>query len=389
MRIIVTDANERAALAACRALVTAGHEVHVTADTPVSLAGVSRGVHAHRLRHDPLGYPAAYAREVASLARDTGGDLLLAVTDASVDALLQRQDLLPDTVALPFPSYRSYRLASDKASMLAYATSAGLGVPLSAVIEQPGDGIDIPPDWFPAVLKPHRSVVGSGAGAAKLTVSFVADRPSLEAVLASLPPPAFPVLVQRRVQGPGVGLFLLRWDGRIVAAFAHRRLREKPPAGGVSTYRESVAVDPDLLAAGTRLLDLLDWRGVAMIECKREESSGRYVFMELNGRLWGSLQLAIDAGINFPALLANCVAGQAMMPVGGYRLGVRSRWFWGDVDHFYLRLKGPPQAPDSRLEALREFVTIRPRRDREEIWRWRDPAPFFVETCRWLRALRH
>jgi predicted ATP-grasp superfamily ATP-dependent carboligase len=202
------------------------------------------------------------------------------------------------------------------------------------------------------------------------------------------------VLLQRRVSGVGEGFFALRWGGRPVAMFAHRRLREKPPAGGVSVYRESIALDERLVGPGLRLLDALGWNGVAMIECKREQATGRQIVMEVNARFWGSLQLAIDAGIDFPALLVRCAAGEAVPECHDYRVGVRSRWFWGDVDHLYLRLRRSRAAlqlengAGSRLQALLDFLRIYPRRDRCEVWRWSDPAPFAVETLQWLGLLR-
>ena len=119
------------------------------------------------------------------------------------------------------------------------------------------------------------------------------------------------------------------------------------------------------------------------------------VVIEVNGRLWGSLQLAIDAGVDFPVLLVKCLLGEDVpaqkLP---YRVGVRSRWFWGDLDHLYLRLRYSPAelqlAPPfpTRREALRQFFSFTPRRDRCEVWRWRDPGPFVVETLRWMRLIR-
>jgi predicted ATP-grasp superfamily ATP-dependent carboligase len=244
-----------------------------------------------------------------------------------------------------------------------------------------------PADFFPAVVKPHRSVISTARGRRKVSASYVADAASCRAVVAALPEGAFPILLQRRVRGPGEGLFLLRWDGCVVAAFAHRRLREKPPEGGVSVYRESIALPPQLLAAGTKLLDLLDWQGVAMVECKRDLETGQYVFMEVNGRLWGSLQLAIDAGVDFPALLVRCAQGTAPALVPAYRVGVRSRWFWGDVDHLYLRIRNGGGLR-GRITAARDFLRVQPGRDREEIFRWRDPAPFLLESLRWLGVAR-
>jgi predicted ATP-grasp superfamily ATP-dependent carboligase len=155
-------------------------------------------------------------------------------------------------------------------------------------------------------------------------------------------------------------------------------------------YRESIALDPALVDPGIRLLDALDWQGVAMVECKREPGptgGGRPVVMEVNGRFWGSLQLAIDAGVDFPALLVRCAAGERVAECRDYKLGVRSRWFWGDVDHLYLRLRDARIG--SRVRALWEFLRVRPGRDRSEIGRWHDPVPFLVETLQWLRILPH
>ena len=399
MRVLITDGAERAALATARSLVAAGHQVHVAAASRFALAAVTRGVRAVPVRADALRDPDRYAVEIASLVEALEATLLLPVTDASVSALLQHRATLPANVALPLPSLAAYRLASDKAAIRPYAREAGLAVPESVVLESPVSGERLwrclpGPDFFPAVVKPHASIVGGATARQKAGVAQVADLDACHAVVAALPREAFPVLVQRRVHGPGEGLFLLRWDGRVLATFAHRRLREKPPAGGVSVYRESIDRDPDLVAAGTKLLDLLDWQGVAMIECKRDTATGRHVLIEVNGRLWGSLQLAIDAGVDFPRLLADCACGLDVVPVTTYRVGVRSRWLWGDLDHLYLRLSRSAQALQldggaarSRIGALRSFFRRAPQGEREEIWRWRDPAPFLVETLSRLGVL--
>jgi len=380
MDALLTDGNERTALAAARSLVRAGWEVGVAAGgRRLSLAGVSRGVRRLRLSTDPLVDPGDYVAEVSDLVRQLGVRVLLPVTDASVEAILGGRQQLPPSVAVPFPDLETYRKASNKAAILAEARNAGLAVPETVVLDQ--RDAELPSgDFFPAVLKPHRSVVGGQ----RFGVQFVDTPGQCRAALRSLASVAFPVLLQRRIQGRGEGLFVLRWNGRIVAEFAHRRLREKPPEGGVSVLRESIALDEELADAGRRLLEALDWQGVAMIECKRDESSGRAVLMEINGRLWGSLQLAIDAGVDFPRLLVACAMGARVPSVTRYRVGVRSRWFWGDVDHLYLRLRNGGGAT-GKLAALRDFLGTGFRRTREEIWRWRDPAPFLLESLQQLR----
>ena len=378
MRILLPDGDERSTLAAARALVGSGHAVTVASRARWSLAGVARGVAPTRLEADPLHDRPAYVAGVARLAAAHHADVVLPVTDASVDALLEGRAHLPPSTRLPFPSLAVWRRATDKATTLAAAERAGLERPGTVVLADADAAL---PDgtFFPAVLKPHRSVTAEdGSGARKLGVIAVSDRAACLARLRGLPASAFPVLLQREIHGPGEGLFLLRWGGRFLAEFAHRRLREKPPWGGVSVYRESIAPPPGLLAAGRAMLEELDWAGVAMIECKRDLATGRHAFMEINGRLWGSLQLALDAGVDFPTLLVRAATGEPVSPVRTYRVGVRSRWFWGDVDHLYLRLRHGPD----RAGAVSAFLHHHRGQDREEIWRWRDPRPFMLESAR-------
>lgn len=388
--VLLTDGNERATLAAARSLVSAGYEVHVVSRTRRSLAGVSRGVRTHTHTHDPLRDTRDYAHELAELSRALGIRVLLPVTDQSVTAALQHAQLFSKGTLIPFPGLDAFQRASDKRRVLELAAKAGLETPDTVVLNDPGEASGVPASFFPAVVKPHRSLVATPTGWQKVSVTPAATPDDCAKALRRLPSAAYPVLVQRRVEGPGEGLFVLRWNNRVVALFAHRRLREKPPTGGVSVYRESIPLPEGLATAGLRLVELLDWNGVAMVECKRNLKTGRHGIVEVNARLWGSLQLAIDAGVDFPALWVKCALGGNPAPVTVYQLGIRSRWFWGDVDHLYLRLRKSSEyrpfegAGRSRLTALVDFFKYRPGRDRAEVWRWRDPVPYLLETLRRL-----
>jgi predicted ATP-grasp superfamily ATP-dependent carboligase len=174
--------------------------------------------------------------------------------------------------------------------------------------------------------------------------------------------------------------------------FAHRRIREKPPAGGVSVYRESIAAEPDLVRRSRELLQRFGWEGVAMIEYKVDAATGEPYLMEVNGRFWGSLQLAVDAGVDFPALLASLALGQHPPAITSYRTGVRSRWWWGDVDSLLLRLRRSPASlallpgEPGRLRHLIQFLKLWRPGDRNEILRLDDPMPFLHETREWLHG---
>jgi predicted ATP-grasp superfamily ATP-dependent carboligase len=152
--------------------------------------------------------------------------------------------------------------------------------------------------WSSSPLGPCR---GSGEGLRQNAVTHVSGPAALHQWLDGVGEGTFPVLVQERVEGEGVGVFVLVWDGVLQAVVGHRRIREKPPSGGVSVMRESTTVEPVLLERSLGLLRDLGWEnGVAMVEYKVDPKSGQTWLMEINGRFWGSLQMAVDAGVDFP-----------------------------------------------------------------------------------------
>ena len=129
-----------------------------------------------------------------------------------------------------------------------------------------------------------------------------------------------------------------------------------------------------------------------MVEYKIDETTGTPFLMEINGRFWGSLQLAVDAGVDFPRLLVEAATGSSPKPVTNFRTGIRSRWLWGDVDHLLARLRRSddalslPQGSPSRRDAIRDFFHHDPH-DMNEVFRRGDMRPFIRESIQWFRQL--
>jgi hypothetical protein len=148
--------------------------------------------------------------------------------------------------------------------------------------------------------------------------------------------------VQEYIAGTGVGCFYLRSKGKILARFQHRRIRDMRPTGSGSSLRESTVPDPALHVKSEQLLEALRWEGICMVEY-RQSANGTAYLMEVNPRPWGSLQLAIDAGVDFPWLWYQTIAGLPVAPVTEYRAGQRSRSLVGDCKHLEGVLHGPPE----------------------------------------------
>lgn len=391
-RVLVTDGDERAALAVVRSLGRAGYEVHVASRSGRSLAGASRFAATDRAAGCPLRDPDGFSDAVLEIVKYVQPALVLPVTEAAQISLLTAQNLLGDAV-LACPSAEAFDAIRDKGRILAAAREIGIAVPRQITLADPSEADVIGERLrFPVVLKPSRSVADAGGHRVKLSVRHAADRNAFLRQLRDVELEAFPLLVQERVDGTGAGVFVLVWGGELLAAFAHERLREKPPSGGVSVFRRSVAPDPVLLERSLSLLRRFDWQGVAMVEFKRERTTSVPYLMEVNGRFWGSLQLAIDAGVDFPRLLADAALHGRCEPVLGGRVGVLSRWTTGEVDHLIARLRGA-RASDhrsgilERARAVAEFLSAFRPGVREEVLRWSDPRPGLVEWVAWFGAV--
>lgn len=392
MKALVTDGDERPALAITRSLGRRGITVVVGEERPDSLATASRYC------ADRVTYPSAYrhperfARFVRDFAEREHIDLVVPVTDVTTHAVAKHYDAIARYTACAVPSLAAFELMTDKDQLLRRAAGCNIPIPRTHVVDGAAALASlIDRVSYPAVVKPARSRIPTKEGWMPASVRYATDRDALLALYADTPYLAmYPSLIQERITGPGTGLFVLGDHGHIVTAFAHRRLREKPPSGGASVLCESIAVDPQLLAQAQRLLGPVGWHGVAMLEYKRDQRTGRSFLMEVNGRFWGSLQLAVDAGMDFPHLASQLALGQHLDLPTSYVVGAKNRWFLGDLDHLLGRLRGTDRAlPDgmpSKWRAIIEF--LRSDADlRDEIFRYDDARPAWHEFRSYAREL--
>jgi hypothetical protein len=113
--VLVTDGNQRAALAAVRALGAEGFRVLVTSEAPPFIAGASRYTTAEFQLRDPLAMPAEYASALAELCAVERVDVVLPATEASMLCALD----CSVASLVPPPTHRSFTDASDKEGLVA------------------------------------------------------------------------------------------------------------------------------------------------------------------------------------------------------------------------------------------------------------------------------
>jgi len=389
MRVLVTDGDNRAALAVTRALGRRGHHVIVGERRRPSLAQTSRYCSTRITYPDPVRQDAEFVHDLAETVERESVDVVMPVADVTTFLVTGHRGLFEPRCRVPFADAAVVARAADKVEMMRTASRLGVPTPRCWFLSAPTDPVD-PSVPYPVVLKPCRSRVRTPEGWRPSSVSYARTRDELDRALQVRQAYEFPLMLQERIVGPGIGVFVCYDRGRLVALFAHRRLREKPPWGGVSVLCESVSMCPHARDYAERLMQDLGWHGVAMVEFKRDVQDGLPKLMEINGRFWGSLQLAVDAGMDFPNILLGVAVGTPPAAVRDYRVGVRSRWLLGDLDSLLLRLRSresdwPAQDGRGRLGAIAQFLHVTGADLHYDNPRWDDVSPWLFEIRERLR----
>ncbi len=380
--VLITDAGRGSAVACIRSLGRRGWRV-TAADRDASSPGFRSRYVSGRLSHpDPLLHADAVVASILRVARETKVDLIIPVTDETGLPLAAARDAFEGISTLAIPTPESMAVTHDKAATVALAERLGVPVPPTALVSDPAHGRVVAGDLgYPIVIKPGVSrLVRSDGTIERFAVAYAGDAAELDRGLARVDP-GTPVLLQRWLAGVGLGVEVLADDGRILAAFQHRRLREVPVTGGASALRESVALDDDLLEHTRRLIAELRWTGLAMVEFRRAPD-GSSSLMEINGRIWGSLPLAVRSGMDFPGrwadlLLTGPSAGSERETT--YRHGVKARnlrlelaWIRAVLTgrHRHAALPWPP-----RRAALGAMASLLDPRIGDDLFSLADPGP--------------
>ena len=386
-RTLVLDAHQRSALAVTRSLGKKGVPVITAEESLTALAGTSRYSQQHLEYPSPKLQPDRFVEVLSQLVKQYHIKILIPMTELTTELLLKNKSAFAETI-IPFPDIQTINLLADKCSLMRMAEELNIPTPRTWYADTPYSlPIELDKFSYPLVLKPGKSWLLHKGKWDRAAVRF-ADSPSAAKNILDEEAGfnAHPFILQENVAGHGAGVFALYDHGKPLAFFAHRRLREKPPSGGISVLSESSHVDPILLSHARAILDKANWHGIAMVEFKVAPDGTPYL-MEVNTRFWGSLQLAVDAGVDFPWLLYQLACGNRTDPVTNYKIGVRLRWMLGDIDSLYLTLRGSRYSLYTKLNAIRCFFTPSPFKTRHETGRWSDPAPAWYELKQYLRDI--
>ncbi len=386
-------------------------------DTPIGLAivrslgrrgvpvyGIARsraapGLSSRHLREGMLRAPdeGGLLAQLDGLAARLGQACLFAISEGDI-AMLNRHRAHLSGWRLMFPDARRMESVVDKRHTYAAAARAGVPVPRTVQPETWDDVIAAAASLrYPVVVKwsePNSAaMLLRRAGLTLDKTRYCHDEAELLDYLRSFEAVGRYPLVQEYCAGYGLGQFFLVKGGVAHCSFQHRRVHEWPPEGGVSTLSESVGLEQHaaLRERSLALLRELEWEGIAMVEYRYDPERGEAALMEINGRFWGSLPLACQAGADFPWLAYRLLGLDDAAPQPAYRAGLRCRFMIPETKRLLRLLFRPALVADRRLSFSRPREVLGYLHDflrpstRYYLFSWSDPAPFFRDLWHVVR----
>ena len=297
MDALVTDAHVHGAVWAIRALGGAGVRVRAMGPDRGAPGLWSRHAASRAVGPDAEIDPSGYAGAVAALAARAGPVVVYPGQEESIDALLEAR--LPGEAVLPYPEPARLAAIRDKRSLAAFAAEAGIATPATVGEASAAELRTLRIDG-PCIVKPVRKSAMHGG-------QIVGTSEELREAIGSVDGDE-PLIVQRRADGDLLGLtIVLARDGRPVARIQQRTRRTWPPLAGASSLAVSEPVDETLADAATRMLRAAGYFG--LVQLQFVAGPGGTQLIDANPRWYGSLSLALAAGLNLPAIWHAVVTG--------------------------------------------------------------------------------
>ncbi len=391
-KALILGVDDRSALTVMRSLGRKGIEVHQGKDVRHSVCTDSRFVKNVIDFPNAGSEPERWLGKLTEVLQQAHYDLVIPTADNYLVLAVKNRGKLAKLATFAIPDDNGFIYTYKKSKTLELAQRLNVPCPKTREISRMDEIPSIFDEFnLPVIIKPVSSKVWQKDVRHHLDVELAIDRTALEKKLSRLLE-ICPVLIQSFHPGVGVGQEFLMRDGELVAAFQHERVHE-PLGGGGSSYRKSVPLDQKLLKHSLNMLRELRWTGVAMVEYKQNKATGESVLMEINGRFWGSLPLAVAAGVDFPGLLFDMLVKNKIPENVNYRKNVFCRNPVKDLDWLKENIRADKKDPFNITVPLpklaAEFKNVLLLRERLDTIVWDDPKPgikqlaaYFAENFR-------
>ena len=366
-KVLVLGDDTRSFLTVVRSLGRKGLEVHVAPLSFSTPALASRYVRrVHRLPYY-TGDGASWLTAVENLLIHEKFDLVIPCDDRFFIPFQLHQARLGRQARITCINRAAFEAFYDKSKTRELAASCGVPIARGRELRSADDAPlvfrEFSPPYF---LKAVSSYQAGNLYSRNKVLRFDSKRTLSKHIKTMDFASAY--IVEEQFEGIGVGLGVLASEGKILQAFQYRRVHE-PPSGGGSSYRASMAAGADIHLACGRMLEAVNFTGVAMFEFRYNPVTKAWILIEVNGRFWGGLPLAVAAGVDFPYHLYRLTVHGEKAPQADYKTDFFARNL---INDFYCTMQELSEVKNEGLLAFLGLLLTR----LGEFWR----LPFGAEA---------
>jgi len=331
MRAFVFEGITRECLAVVRSLGRRGVKVDVGDPHTVNPARFSKYTSDFYKYPDPKTHPEEHHDWLMSHLRKVKYDMIFPLNDHTYEVCTRHQDEIGKLTAVAVNDWDTFELARDKEKTLRHALATGFPVPKTWFPAEYGsiEGLADQIDEYPVLLKPSHSSGSRG-------VRKVGDRSELIEIYDDMTARYGKMLVQDFIPGNEIQdvPMIFNLQGQVRGALVNNRIRMYPNEGGPNVAGCAIR-DDNLRDDAIRFMEKIGWRGVGLVEVKRDPRDGKPKLMEINPRFWGTTQLGISAGIDWPWMLLQATLNGDCEAQMEYKEGIVLRWLIpGELMHF-------------------------------------------------------
>jgi predicted ATP-grasp superfamily ATP-dependent carboligase len=180
------------------------------------------------------------------------------------------------------------------------------------------------------------------------------------------------ILIQEIINGDNscqfsVGLFAIK--GKIIRAITANRARQHPIDFGNATTMAITCHEPKLIEYAQKLMQYTNYTGLCEIEFKRDDSTGKYIFLEVNSRTWKWHSICQAANLDL------------IFPYYEYLLSGKNHFEkQNQKDAFFIHeLTDLPTRIKMRLKNLNIVKPSKGFRKQNAVWNKKDFLPWLME----------
>lgn len=305
----------------------------------------------------------AFAAKLNGLGSEGEKIVLFPTQDLEVTLLAELSTILPDRFLYYRNSAEKVNALSDKNLVDETARKAGLDLPKTCLLSGPINPLDLG-FHFPIIIKP----LGQSASQTPFKNYFAADLAEFQNLLKTYEGLYNHTIVQEFIPGGDDHVYecilMVNDQAQTIGAVEFQKIRQYLPMRGMTSFGRTLQTR-DMVPLCERLTRSVGYTGLIDVEFKKDDETGRWIFLEANLRLPIFNSAFPASGANLAYLYVTSLLGKISPPVFAT---CTATWMHeeNDLSNVFTRKVETP---------FREWLGQFLKSDSYAFWNSKDPLP--------------